>query len=164
MGVTDERLIQAIKTMRALRKALDPLISAQTTQALEDAVTALEELEQIRNAEHHPDEFADLANEAEERQMRQMPIAQSDMDIEELHLTVRPYNCLKRRGLNTVGEVIDFVQQGSPKWYRRVRNLGVKSADEVARKVFQVTGIQINTWETGAIIYGGCIDDQAGGA
>lgn len=74
--------------------------------------------------------------------------------IEELDLSVRAYNCLKRAGCATVQQIIEFVEEHKPDWYSRVRNLGKKSADEVARKVFELTGVQINTWETGQIIRG----------
>ena len=46
-----------------------------------------------------------------------------DMSVEELDLSVRSYNCLKRAGINTVGELIQKTEEDMMK----VRNLGKKS-------------------------------------
>ncbi len=54
-----------------------------------------------------------------------------DMTIEELDLSVRSYNCLKRAGINTVGELINKTEEDMMK----VRNLGKKSLEEVQHKL-----------------------------
>ncbi|MBU0278363.1 MULTISPECIES: DNA-directed RNA polymerase subunit alpha [unclassified Gemella] len=54
-----------------------------------------------------------------------------DMTIEELDLSVRSYNCLKRAGINTVQELANKSEQEMIK----VRNLGRKSLDEVRVKL-----------------------------
>ncbi len=54
-----------------------------------------------------------------------------DMQIEELELSVRSYNCLKRAGISTVKELCDKTQEDMMK----VRNLGRKSLDEVLEKL-----------------------------
>ncbi|MBE5769376.1 MAG: DNA-directed RNA polymerase subunit alpha [Clostridiales bacterium] len=54
-----------------------------------------------------------------------------DMTIEELELSVRAYNCLKRANINTVGELVQRNQEDMMK----VRNLGRKSLDEVELKL-----------------------------
>lgn len=54
-----------------------------------------------------------------------------DMTIEELDLSVRSYNCLKRAGINTVGELISKTDEEMIK----VRNLGKKSLEEVKAKL-----------------------------
>lgn len=54
-----------------------------------------------------------------------------DMSIEELDLSVRSYNCLKRAGINTVGELIQKTEEDMMK----VRNLGKKSLEEVQEKL-----------------------------
>ncbi len=54
-----------------------------------------------------------------------------DMLIEELDLSVRSYNCLKRAGINTVGELINKTESEMIK----VRNLGKKSLEEVKQKL-----------------------------
>lgn len=54
-----------------------------------------------------------------------------DMSIEELDLSVRSYNCLKRAGIDTVGELC----QKTPEEMMKVRNLGTKSLAEVESKL-----------------------------
>ena len=54
-----------------------------------------------------------------------------DMTIEELELSVRAYNCLKRAGINTVSELVQRNQEDMMK----VRNLGRKSLEEVEQKL-----------------------------
>jgi len=54
-----------------------------------------------------------------------------EMTIEELDLSVRSFNCLKRAGINTVNDLIDK----SADEMMKVRNLGKKSFDEVKEKL-----------------------------
>ena len=54
-----------------------------------------------------------------------------DMTIEELDLSVRSYNCLKRAGINTVGDLTNRTEEDMMK----VRNLGRKSLEEVLNKL-----------------------------
>ncbi|MCY0881157.1 MAG: DNA-directed RNA polymerase subunit alpha [Firmicutes bacterium] len=53
------------------------------------------------------------------------------MPIEELDLSVRSFNCLKRAGINTVGELANKTDEDMMK----VRNLGKKSLEEVKEKL-----------------------------
>ena len=52
-------------------------------------------------------------------------------NILELELTVRSYNCLKRAGINTLGDLIKM----TPEQLVNVRNLGKKSLDEIMQKL-----------------------------
>ena len=54
-----------------------------------------------------------------------------EMNIDELELSVRSYNCLKRAGINTVDELISR----TPEDMMKVRNLGRKSLEEVLAKL-----------------------------
>lgn len=54
-----------------------------------------------------------------------------EMTIEELDLSVRSYNCLKRAGINTVEDLINRTEEDMMK----VRNLGRKSLEEVLNKL-----------------------------
>ncbi len=54
-----------------------------------------------------------------------------EMNIDELELSVRSYNCLKRAGINTVEELINRSSEDMMK----VRNLGRKSLEEVLNKL-----------------------------
>ncbi|MGN0299579.1 MAG: DNA-directed RNA polymerase subunit alpha [Lachnospiraceae bacterium] len=65
-----------------------------------------------------------------------------DMNIDELELSVRSYNCLKRAGINTVAELIDR----TPDDMMKVRNLGRKSLDEVLVKLDEL-GLKLNPSE-----------------
>ena len=53
------------------------------------------------------------------------------MSIDELELSVRSYNCLKRANINTVKELCSK----TPDEMMKVRNLGRKSLDEVLAKL-----------------------------
>jgi DNA-directed RNA polymerase subunit alpha len=57
-----------------------------------------------------------------------------EMTIEELDLSVRSYNCLKRAAINTVEELIQKDEEDMMK----VRNLGKKSLEEVQRKLAEL--------------------------
>ncbi|ATY83720.1 DNA-directed RNA polymerase subunit alpha [Kyrpidia spormannii] len=57
-----------------------------------------------------------------------------DMTIEELDLSVRSYNCLKRAGINTVAELCSKTEEEMMK----VRNLGRKSLEEVQEKLAEL--------------------------
>jgi DNA-directed RNA polymerase subunit alpha len=57
-----------------------------------------------------------------------------EMTIEELELSVRSYNCLKRAGINTVQELCSKTEEEMMK----VRNLGRKSLEEVQEKLHEL--------------------------
>ena len=57
-----------------------------------------------------------------------------EMTIEDLDLSVRAFNCLKRAGINTVAELVQRNQEDMMK----VRNLGKKSLEEVEQKLNQL--------------------------
>ena len=65
-----------------------------------------------------------------------------EMSIDELELSVRSYNCLKRAGINTVQELTNK----TPEDMMKVRNLGRKSLEEVLAKLKEL-GLQINPSE-----------------
>ena len=84
----------------------------------------------------HLNLFIDLSEEASVVEM----MAEKDdkgkgkileMTIEELDLSVRSFNCLKRAGINTVNDLIEKSEEEMMK----VRNLGKKSFDEVKEKL-----------------------------
>ena len=51
----------------------------------------------------------------------------TNIAIEELQLSVRAYNCLKRAQINTIGDLLEY----SPEQLQELKNFGRKSADEV---------------------------------
>ena len=67
-----------------------------------------------------------------------------EMSIDELELSVRSFNCLKRAGINTVEELCNKTSEDMMK----VRNLGRKSLEEVLAKLKEL-GLQLNPSEEG---------------
>ncbi|NBH82669.1 DNA-directed RNA polymerase subunit alpha [bacterium C-53] len=67
-----------------------------------------------------------------------------EMNIDELELSVRSYNCLKRAGINTVEELTNRTSEDMMK----VRNLGRKSLEEVLAKLKEL-GLQLNPSDEG---------------
>lgn len=62
--------------------------------------------------------------------------------IEELDLSLRSFNCLKRAGLNTVGEIIEKDRD----WLSKIKNFGKKSFEEVEEKINSL-GLELTTSE-----------------
>ena len=80
--------------------------------------------------------FVDLSEEAKNREVIVEQKATEkekvlEMTIEELDLSVRSYNCLKRAGINTVEDLTNKSEEDMMK----VRNLGKKSLEEVINKL-----------------------------
>lgn len=65
-----------------------------------------------------------------------------EMNIDELELSVRSFNCLKRAGINTVEELTSK----TPEDMMKVRNLGRKSLEEVLNKLKEL-GLSLNHGE-----------------
>ena len=78
---------------------------------------------------------AQIINEKEDDEKEKV----LEMSIDELELSVRSYNCLKRAGINTVEELTNKTSEDMMK----VRNLGRKSLDEVLAKLKEL-GLQLN--------------------
>ena len=55
-------------------------------------------------------------------------------DIESLDLSVRSYNCLKRAGHHTVGDIVNSISSGDD--LRAIRSCGSKSIDEIMMQLF----------------------------
>ena len=60
--------------------------------------------------------------------------------IEDLNLTQRSYNCLKREGVHTIGELVSHTEQD----LLDIRNFGMKSIDEVKEKL-QTLGLSLKS-------------------
>ena len=76
------------------------------------------------NAGDIPDIMAEPNTEPNVRTLEKMP-------IEELELSVRSFNCLKRANINTVGDLINKSENDM----MNVRNLGRKSLEEIKVKL-----------------------------
>lgn len=91
--------------------------------------------------------FVDLSENAQRAEI--MSVKEDDkkekvleMSIDELELSVRSYNCLKRAGINTVQELTNK----TPDEMMKVRNLGRKSLEEVLAKLKELD-LQLNQSE-----------------
>lgn len=65
---------------------------------------------------------------------------QMKQEIDALDLRPRAYNCLRRRGFNTLGDLVNGVEtrdgESSKKQLLSIRNLGKNTADEILMKLF----------------------------
>lgn len=133
-GVTRERIRQV--EAKALRKLKNPstmksmsVVSYDEHQALKAENVKLNvKVERLEKA------LGDNSVEAEKNSVLDMP-------IEDLELSVRSCNCLKRYGLTTAGKVVEFVARHNS--LAKIRNLGRKSAKEISDK-FMGIGIDLN--------------------
>jgi DNA-directed RNA polymerase subunit alpha len=64
----------------------------------------------------------------------EIPNKVKEMPIEDLELTVRAYNCLKRAGITQVGEILEKLKKGQDE-ILAIRNFGQKSLDELMEKL-----------------------------
>lgn len=64
---------------------------------------------------------------------------ESQIPIEELQLSVRAYNCLKRAQINSVADLLDYTQED----LLEIKNFGAKSAEEVVDALKQRLGITL---------------------
>ena len=87
----------------------------------------------------HLNLFINLSENAKEEDEKEKVL---EMSIDELELSVRSYNCLKRAGINTVEELTNKTSDDMMK----VRNLGRKSLEEVLAKLNEL-GLQLNPSE-----------------
>ncbi len=65
-----------------------------------------------------------------------------DKLIEELELSVRAYNCLKRARINTLRELLEIINQ-RPEDLKKIKNLGQKTYEEIVEKVEKL-GYELN--------------------
>ncbi|MBD2258092.1 DNA-directed RNA polymerase subunit alpha [Pseudanabaena sp. FACHB-2040] len=63
----------------------------------------------------------------------------NQIPIEELHLSVRAYNCLKRAQINSVADLLDYTQED----LLEIKNFGQKSAEEVIEALQERLGITL---------------------
>lgn len=105
--------------------------SIRPDEALENAAEILIE---------HFNLFRNLSQKVRDDAEEEVPGKKSEiekvleMPIEELELSMRSFNCLKRAGINTVGELIQKTEEEISK----VRNMGKKSLEEVRNKLAEM--------------------------
>ena len=87
----------------------------------------------------HMSAFMELADDDEEPQEdasifsteEEEDNAELDKEVEDLDLSVRSYNCLKRAGIHNVRQLVEFSEND----LLNIRNFGVKSIEEVREKL-----------------------------
>lgn len=104
--------------------------SITPNDALSFAAKILEEHFKVFMSADMSDQFANVMIEKEDKSNEK----KLEMTIDELDLSVRSYNCLKRAGINTVQEL----NNKSEADMMRVRNLGRKSLEEVKNKLTEL--------------------------
>jgi len=115
----NEDFKQACAIDNSLREKLDKLILKQTKYLNTDKESVDDDFQQQV-----------ILAEEEERQRRRKVEEYLSKEIDELNLTVRTYNCLKRAGIDTLRKVLLL----SPKEVSNIRNLGHKNVSEVLAK------------------------------
>ncbi len=88
----------------------------------------------------------------------------NDAPIEELELTVRAYNCLKRAGITKVGEILRRMEKGEEEMLA-IRNFGKKSLDELVDKLreknyLNVPGVDLSAFFKNGSYTPGSDDDE----
>ncbi len=88
--------------------------------------------------------------EKQEESAEGIPGRVFEAPIEELELTVRAYNCLKRAGITKVGEILKRMEKGEEEMLA-IRNFGKKSLDELVEKLrdknyLSVPGVDLSAY------------------
>ena len=114
----------------------DKLTLEVTTNGTMSAKDAVSYAAKILN--EHLNLFVDLSEETSGVEIMVVKDTDSnkqtlEMTVEELDLSVRSFNCLKRANIHKVGDLIEKTEEEMMK----VRNLGKKSLDEVVQKLAQ---------------------------
>ena len=74
-----------------------------------------------------------VQGQADSRQRGGRAVIQDERPVEDLELTVRSYNCLKREGVDTIGQLATMTEEE----LMNIRNLGMKSVDEIRSKLLE---------------------------
>ncbi len=82
-----------------------------------------------------------------------IPSRIAEAPIEELELTVRAYNCLKRAGITKIGEILKRMEKGEDEMLA-IRNFGKKSLDELVERLeekgyMDVPGVDLSAFRGG---------------
>ncbi len=119
-SIAKDRLLMEIWTNGSLKpeEAL-----SQAAEIVVDLFSPLKDLTLLDQPEKH---------QAEEDPTSQIP-------IEELQLSVRAYNCLKRAQINSVADLLDYSQED----LLEIKNFGQKSAEEVIEALQKRLGITL---------------------
>ena len=140
-NVTRERIRQV--EAKALRKLRIPYISKRwcldTMDKAREAQEKLSqlELENIRLKSYIESHLTDSKIPCDNKRKED---SVSDISIDDLELSVRSFNCLKRAGINTIGDLDGFTVER----FMKIRNLWRKSMEEVIARLKEY-GIEIKS-------------------
>ncbi len=92
-----------------------------------------------------------VAEPEEEEEETGIPARIAEAPIEELELSVRAYNCLKRAGITKVGEILKRMEKGEEEMLA-IRNFGRKSLEELIEKLAEkgylnVPGVDLSAYQ-----------------
>ena len=120
-ALTGSRIQQIVR--RALRKLSRPAITAYIREGFAAHEASI--LEYVRMA-------------MEKKRSRLLAVEDKilEQDIEILQLPIRPYNCLKRRGIGTLHELLRMMLKED--WHKECRNLGRKGAKEIVDSLLKL--------------------------
>ena len=90
-----------------------------------------------------------LPVEVSAAETRGLPSRIFDVPIEELELSVRAYNCLKRAGITKVGEVLERLEKGEEE-ILAIRNFGRKSLNELVQRLDAKGFLSVISYQPGA--------------
>ena len=76
----------------------------------------------------------DSVGEASDTEGKETENPRLKQSIEDMDLSVRSNNCLRRAGINTVGDLVNKSEDD----LKKVRNLGTKSLDEIKKKLIDM--------------------------
>ena len=113
--------------------------TAQRKAMLRQQVTDLLENGKMETTFYRAKEVQPVVEKTADR-----PDAKLSMTIDELDLSVRSFNCLKRANINTVADLINKTGEDM----RKVRNMGKKSLDEVQKKL-EMMGLSLASEDSG---------------
>lgn len=151
-GVTRERIRQIIrKGVRKLRhpsrtklirygvRGLELQSAKEKERLIQEKMKDIEKLtEQLESMEENVKKIS------EEKGMEEYVVAGIPVPLEELELSVRSYNCLKRRNVRTSNDIIELIND---KTLHKVRNLGKKSVEEIFEKLNEYCGTDFSEVE-----------------
>lgn len=154
LGITRERIRQI--QMKALRKLRYHSVRNEFTTVPVGKYKELEE--KIRHLEVENAELKQQLDKAgfHEETLREEALNTLEVPIWELDLSVRSSNCLMRAGIKTVSDILRFdANQNQRSWVNRdfpfnswmeIRNLGIRSLQEIAKAVYRYCGYRIRTY------------------
>ena len=119
----NEDFKQACAIDNSLREKLDKLILKQTKYLNTDNESVDDDFQQQV-----------ILAEEEERQKKRKIEEYLSKEIDELNLSVRTYNCLKRAGIDTLRKMVSL----SLREVSNIRNLGHKNVSEVLEKIEEI--------------------------